>query len=308
MNAINQPYINPLKFQQLNPTDIPQYISKHMDDNFFVDTIREWEQPVRFCQHWLTADAIRLQFITNYSPVNLLIKNTYGATVYSVAFQTLQQDEFNPGNYIRQCDLDLSIFSEGHYYAQVNVGSFSLVSEPFQILETAPDDSLLIEYSHYETYQGVIFDSPFAPSIRVSGILKYLPPGSKDTIYEDQSLNESILRSVPYRIWQFVLGGKKGVPPWFADKIFRILGCSSLKIDGRFYTKNEGSGFETNELEGYPMAGWKIELREKLSRGSLVYENDSAVIGQNSMMAVIGTKGFGLNDDGNDYIEIEDIN
>jgi hypothetical protein len=97
------------------------------------------------------------------------------------------------------------------------------------------------------------------------------------------------------------------VPPYLIDKLSRIFGCDTLTIDGRDFTKNEGANWEPVELEGYPMAGWSIELREKLNRDITIYENDQEIISDNAMMSVIDTKGFGLVDEDNDFLEIVDV-
>lgn len=301
--------LNPVKFVELDPTLIPQYVSKHMDDFLFSDTIRNYEQTVNYFQVWLTVDAIRLQIKTNYTPVVLKLKKCDGAEVYSQNFDNKQQDEDRPGTYIRQADLDLSTFDPGYYYLQINIGSgpLVLISEPFQISLTAINTSL-VEYSHFEKYHGIYFQSPFNPSIRLPSVNNYNDTPSKDAIFEDEPLSETMLKSTPYRTWDFKLGGARGVPPWLSDKVKRIFGCSDLRIDGRYYTKSEGSKWERFEQENYPMHGWGIELRESFNRDELIFENDSEQIGIAAAGLIVSTKGFGMNDDsGEDYLEISSV-
>lgn len=301
--------MNPEKYVELNPTEIPQWISKHMDDWLFKETIRPHQQPVSYYQRWLLDDALRAQIKTNYTPVVSKLKRCDGSEVYSQNFDTRQQDEDRPGTYLRQVDLDLATFAEGYYYREIRLGSapLVLVTEPFQVASTAPG-TLLIEYSHFEKYGGLYFQSPFSPSIRVPAVLEYNDTLSKDTLYEDDPLNETLLKSIPYRIWDFKLGGARGVPPWLADKVKRIFGCSDLRIDGRYYTKQEGAKWERFEQKDYPMQGWSIQLRETLNRDELIYENDAETIGIAAAGLIVSTKGFGMNDNsGSDYLEIQSL-
>ncbi len=105
---------------------------------------------------------------------------------------------------------------------------------------------------NYRYYNDIIFETGFPPSLRVLGKIKYKSPASRDTIYEDQVLNQSILNSVPFRIWELTIGGSSGIPDYLIDKVNRILGCSNLLIDGRLFTKSEGAKLEERALEDYP--------------------------------------------------------
>lgn len=313
-NTLYDAYLNPVKFHSLDPSQLPQYVSRFMDDWAFRRTIQPWEERKCFLQPWNQDDSIRLQYTSNYGPITLEIRDINGLLVHSQVMDTGLQDELRPTYYLRQADIDLASFEPGLYYMQRIAAGITTVSEPFELFESPgsgdiypdnPNPTVYIEYSHYETYGGIKFQAPFSPAIRVPAWLKFNSPAAKDTVYEDQLLNQTMVRSVPYRLFNFILGGKEGVPPWVIDKVNRIFGCSSLSIDGRLFTKNEGAAFEPNELEGYPMSGWSIEMREKLNRDSIITENDVVIPGIAAAGILIDVKGFGMNDNsGNDYQEI----
>jgi hypothetical protein len=308
MNQILQPYLNPEKFVAVQPADVPQYISRHMDDWLFKNTQRSFEQPVNFLKPWLMDDSIRLQFTSNFVPLTLKLFTCKGKEVYSLNIDTKQQDFFKPDFFIRQVELDLGSLNldAGEYYLRIPEASW--IAEPFELLEEA-ENTCYLEYKNSNFYSGVNFNIPFAPAIRVPGILKYEKPGSRDVIYPDQDESETILSSVPYRVVKFILGGQRGVPPWMIDKVARIFGCDELKIDGRLYTKADGANWEPiGEINGYPMSGWSIELREKLNRDSLIYENDVEIMGVAAAGLIVDTKGFGMDDEtSNDYLEIDSL-
>lgn len=306
-NKIYQSLALPLKFYLVEPADIPQYVSKHMDDWLFKLTIRDFEQDVNFVQPWLKDDSIRLQFISNFGPLTVQLRKCDGELIYSASFNTMQEDFFNPGFFVRQIEIDLTgLVEEGEEYYLV-IPEAGFISNPFAILdEDSGRNTLYVEYSSTEgLYQGIIFNIPYSPAVRVPAILKYKDTASKDTVYADQNEAETILHSVPYRLWTFYV---TAIPPEFKDRISRIFGCDSLKIDGRELTKSEGATWEIIDAENYPMAGYHIELREKLNRSSLIFETEVLLPGLANMMAVIDTKGFGMDDTlGGNFLEIEDV-
>lgn len=306
-NQLRNSYINPIRTYDLNHVNDPKYASQFMDDFSFEDTIKPWQQDVSFCTKWLKADTISVQYETNYTPLTIKVLKTDGQEIYSQPFVTKQQNFFDPAFFIRQAEIDLSSFDYGCYVVKTIAGSsLVLVSEKIEVCESLPH-TLLLEYSHYERYQNVIFvEAEFEPMIRIPATLRYLKTPLKSTVYEDQPLNETMVKAIPYRVFELIIGGSVGIPPWLIDKVSRIFGCSDVRIDGRHYTKNgEGAEFEANELENYPMAGWRIELRPKYNRDGLIIEDDVAIAGAYSAAAVIGTKGFGTEVD--DYETINDV-
>jgi hypothetical protein len=305
-NQIYIPYLNPCHYVEMDPVLIPQYVSKHMDDYLFASTIRPHQQTVPYLHKWSVNDAIREQIKTNYGPVVLKMKRCDGSEVYSQNFTTRQEDADRPGTFLRQTDLDLATFAPGFYYREIHIGSNPakvLVCDPFEIATSVPS-TLYLEYSHFEKYQGTYFQSPFNPTLRVPAVIDYNDTASKDTIYEDEPLSETMLKSTPYRLYDFKLGGSRGVPPWLADKVKRIFGCSDLRADGRYYTKSEGAKWERTERDNYPMHGWQIQLRDAQNKEEMIYENDAQVIGIAAAGLIVSTKHFGISDTGSDYLEI----
>lgn len=309
-NFLYIPFINPINYTEVDFANVEQYISKHMDDFPFTETIMPWEQQTRFFQPWQISDSIRQQITTTYGPVALNVLDCQGNTVYSTTFQQKQQDANNPGNYIYESDLALNIFTAGTYFLQIVAGSpaqKTLISEPLIFAETI-ENSLLIEFSHFEFYNDVIFETGIDMNVRIYGGLKFKAPNAKDTLYEDQSLNMTMLKSVPYRLWRLVIGNAEGIPDWFIDKLNRVLGCSTVSIDGRNYSKNEGAKMEESTEENYPMRAWAIELREKLNRDSKIFSSTGNTNQPVSAVVSVETKGFVLNDNGGSYYQIEDVN
>lgn len=281
-----------------------------MDDYLFYDTIQPYEQHVKYNQKWLSIDTIKLQYTSNYSPITLKLFTCDAALIYSIDFVTMQQDADNPGFYIRQVELPLNIFPLGSYYFEVWAGAKSVIIqfEPFEICDSLPNTCLL-EYTHFEKFGGIWFDSPFSPSLRLPGIVKYDDTKSIDTIYADQEEDEEMLHSIPYRVSRLFLGASAGIPPWLKDIVSRIFGCSDVKIDGRYYTKATGEEWQRNEVDKYPMRGYNILLRDKFNRDSQIIDNDVVLKGIIAAGLLVSVKGFGLDDGSSDntYVPISSL-
>ncbi len=305
--------INCIKFHKLDNVQPSNYFSRFLDDWAFRRTIQPWEQKICFYQPWSQYDAVNLQYTSDVGPIVLRLYDAEGILKHTQAFATMQQDELRPTFFIRQISVALSSFVPGRYFFTRDVAGSITYSEPIEILDTEQsgiclenqDPTLLIEYSSPVAAGGLKFFTPFAPMIRVPGILKYKQPGAKDNVYEDQLLNVTMVNSVPYRIWGFIVGGNYGVPPYFIDKIARILSLPNVSIDGRLFTKNEGASFEPVFLDDYPAAGWSIELREKLNRDSIIIEDDIVIEGIAAAALLIDVKGFGIDGGDTSYQQIE---
>jgi hypothetical protein len=304
-----QPYLNPVQFTKVTPDTIAQYVSRHLDDWQFGDTILDFEQKVCYKRRWQTTDSIRLQFQSNYSPVNLkLIRATDDVVLYDVNLAAVRTNMDDPDYKIYQGDVALNPFPVGYYYLKLSIGVGAvliLVSDVFEI-SVFCENTLLLEYQHRKYYADVFFETGFSPSFRIPAILKPKPPGSIDTIYEDQEANLEMLKSVPYQLWNLSIG-PEGIPPVDIKRISFMLGCSSLRIDGRYYTKNDGAKLEEKSEEFYPMSGWSIELREKLNRSSVIYENEIVIDSTIVVVANVDSKGFSPNDQGGSVYQVEDI-
>lgn len=307
-NEVLFSFLNPVQFTKLSPTDLPQYRSRMFDYWRFVDTIKDFQQPTQYRQPWQLSDSCRLQLISNYGPASIALMNCEGVQVgTSYSFDTKQEDFFRPGYFIREIEIDIADFTEGYYYWQLSIGSSDVwISEPQHFLTTHPN-TMYHEYKHYERLGDTIFETGFSPAIRVHAGLKYNAPKSKTTAYVDQSYNQTTVKSIPHRSYTMIYGGVEGLPPWVIDRLNWVLSCSDCQIDGRFYSKADGAEFEENEIDDYPMAGYTIELVEKLNKSSIAYEDATAIIGMNAMVAVVDTKGFGIDDSGGDFLEIENV-
>lgn len=312
-NILYDSYLNPVKFHKLDNVQPAGYFSRFMDDWAFRRTIQPWEENVCFYQPWSNWDSIPLQYTSNFAPITLRLYDQDGHLMATQAFVTLQQDELQPLFFIREIVFDLSPFPPGRYFFTRDAAGVLTYSEPFEILEAEDsgaiqlenqDPTLLLEYAHYEPRGGVKFFTGIILRLRVPGILRYKNPGSKDNVYEDQLLNQTLVHAVNFRLWEFLTGGNRGIPPYFIDRISRAFSCSELKIDGRLYTKNENATFEPVILDAYPMRGWSIELREKLNRDSVITEDETIIEGVAAAALMIDARGFGIDGGANEYQEI----
>lgn len=290
-NRLIDPYLNSIKFFETNPAVFYQYAKKPFDYSSFQEQIFNFQEKKKYCQKRSIYDNDFFQFESNYDPITLLIINEDGDAVLPFSAQNIVRNKYQPDYFIYEVDVDYGALAPGYYYFKMVAGVTSpklFESEPFEILPTI-ENTVLLEYSNSTYFGDVLWETGISMSLRVEGVISSLNPSSKDNIYEDQSLNLTMLSSFPFETWKLFIGTSEGIPDYVIKRINRILSCDNVKINGKYYSKFDGSKWEKHEEDNYPMSGWTIELRESLQRNSNIY--DSAVPDGLGLLVVYNIEG-----------------
>jgi hypothetical protein len=276
MSKLIIPHLNPVKFHKLEPTETAQYLTKHMDEWNFGNTVPSYQVRQVYAQPFQTSDKITLQFQSNFDEADhaLELINCNERVFATLTLTKGAESESEAGLFLYEVDEELTGFDEGYFYLRLTADTLVMISEPIHIKEEHPY-SVLIEYSNYKFKDGIIWESGIELQARVGGHLKYKQPASKDTFYEDQSLDMTTLDSVPYRIWELYVGGTTGIPDYLIDRINRMLGCSSFSVDGKSFSKSDGSKLEEKSADDYSLRGWFVDLQESENPYSTEYSTDA---------------------------------
>lgn len=299
---------NPLQFFIPDLVLDEKFNSKDFDDFVFPETIRSWEQQVGFCQPWQLTDSIPLQLITNVGPVKFILRDCKRNTLIdTIALTQKQESETEPGMFIYEMLHPLNIYQEGCYkgFLQFGVDPVVILIETGE-LEFAEkhENTLWMEYSHFETKEDIIYETGFKGTLRVPATIQYMGAKSKNTIYDDQVMDSTILRAQKYRTHKLMIGGAgwKGVPDYFADILAGALGCQDLKFDGKPYTAQ--SDLEPGGVENFPKRSWSCELRNRYTKGSKTIIDNTPINAQIAIAVAANLKGFGGSNTGDQTIVI----
>lgn len=285
------PYISALKLLEVAPSQVEQYLSKHMDDYFLNHRLNRW-QFGRYANKWLTSDSIPMQVQTNAGQLQIDVVDCHGTVYITELMIQRQQNRYDPTTYIYESSTALEPLPQGIYWFKFTNDNVALISEPIEVVNTLTE-SLLLQYKHRKYYEGVIWETGFESNMRVPGVLRYKPPAAKDTVYEDQVLDMTMIKSVPYRLIEILAGAGDMVPDYFIDTLNRIFGCSSLRIDGRYYSKNEGFKWEAaDEVYNGVLYSYRGELREMLNRPYKLVEPGTDQNAITTIMGMVDLKGF----------------
>lgn len=310
MANIYFPYLNPIRFVELNKTNLDQYFTKQFDDFLFEEQQYNWQQHKKYCQKFATVDTIKLQFQSETDPVIITVINEDNDTVLTFTPSWVLRDRYNPTLFIYELSINLSSLNVGCYKIKVEIGdpvTKTLISECIEIISDI-ENTLLFEYNNTSFYGNVLFETGIVFSLRTEGTIGKMSPKAKDAIYEDQTLNQTILSSRPFRLFKVGIGGSEGCPDWMADKINWILGCNNVAIDGKYFTKSEGAVLEPKEEENYPMAGYSIDLRESIRRDSSVFSTTANTNKKLLLIGNIDSKGFGnIGNSASNVIQVVDL-
>ncbi len=264
-----------------------RYHTWHFNVNSFYDSQLYFQERKIYCQKWQTNENIYVQLASNFGPVTARLIDAEENIIAPAVVTTLSQSFYFTPFAAYGITVNLAGITAGIYWLQVLVGGTGtetkLISEPMMIAEDWPG-TIQFEYSHSENEYGAIFQNGEKMYFRTEGVIDDFTPGITETVFEDDPGNIVRLSSTTHRSFKLSIGNEAGVPDWVADKVNRIFGCDSVLLDGKQFVRPEGGKMEPKGEEGYPMRGWKMDIREAKNRNGLTIEND---IPQNNSVVLI---------------------
>jgi hypothetical protein len=283
-NTIYIPLLNPVNFYPLVIDQLPQYLTRHMEDYRYAETIQPWEYPVPYYQKVQTTDVTNLQFLSNFSQIQFEVIDEDGNVHLAPSNATQKlQNKYMPGHYAYEISLSWDDFDEGCYYIRLTLGETVMISEPI-LLKEVHENTVYLEYTNSRYHQSVIFETGIIFSFRVEGAFGKLDPASSDFFYDDQRFNPTILSSKPFDNYPLVFGAELGIPEWVIQKINYIFSCNNVLIDGKAYAKTSDSKFSLKEEDNYPLRGMEFTVRQGIHRGYKVLNPE---IDTNQRMIII---------------------
>lgn len=286
------PFVNPLHLLELAPAQIEQYLSRHVDDWMLSNRLNRFQQGASYANKWLQSDSIVLQIPCNTGQPQIQVIDCNRTVYITQLMIQLQQNTIDPSTFIYESHTALSSLAPGFYWFKITSGITVLMSEPIEVRATL-DLSMLVQYKHRKNYADVIWETGIEMNMRIPAILRQKSTAAKDIVYEDQVSDMTMIKSVPYRIWELLLGAGDMVPDYIMNSLTWIFGCSSARIDGRYYTKNEGFKWEdADEQYNGVLYSHRGELRELLNRSSKIIQAGVNTNEQVTIMGAVDLTGF----------------
>lgn len=262
----------------VNPPSSPLYATKHIDDWLFKDQIYKFQEKILFLQPWLSQDIIKLQFESNYAPIQLDLYDQYGRrqTGYSASATQVRANKYLPGFSVYEASLTLAGLGRGPYRYIVTPGNDSTKAQKSEWFNIAPtyDRTILLKYWNTYAHGDVLFETGIQFTIRIPGYIEYDAPGNKVVVFENQPLNQTLVSGRRFRQIILHVGDGSGVPPWMIDKVNAAWCCNNVELDNKPMALTDGkwnvSGEDDNPLKAYSM-----NIREGLNRSSKIVTGDS---------------------------------
>lgn len=300
-NQVNIPFLNPVRFVELDPVELPQYLTKHFDDYWFKEQLQAYETVVDFKQKFQTSDTIYLQFEANFAAIQMQVIDCEQNVLLTQSATQIRANKYMAGYYVYELTLSLAAFDPGTFYLKLNLGLGSkfMISEPIEVAEIWPN-TVLFQYSHSKYHGDVIFETGIVFGFRCEAVIRRLDPASERTFYRDQKQNPSTLKVRPYRSFELGIGHLTGIPDWYIDKMDWIWSCDNVLLDGKSFAVLDDSKFEDQEIhKQYAIRHWTLNIQEGINRASkiigvdvnpnkklmIVYQIDGTVFGDLSAQA-----------------------
>lgn len=271
-NQINIPFLNPVRFVDLDPVEVPQYLTKHFDDYWFSEQLQPYETRVEYKQKYQTSDVIYLQFEANFAAIQIEVIDCEQTVLLTQSATQVRANKYMPGYYVYELTISLAAFGAGTYWLKLNlgVGSKLMISEPIDVATTWPG-TVLFQYNNSKYHGDVIFETGIIFGFRCDAVIRRLDPGNERTAYRDQKLNPTMLKVRPFRAFELGIGHRVGIPDWVIDKMNWIWSCDSVQCDGKSFAVLEDSKFEDKEIDPvYPLRQWALNIQEGFNRASKI--------------------------------------
>lgn len=303
------PKVNPIAYTQRGlDMGVGHYSKLYLDFPFRFAGPR-FTQGKDFKSVWSTEDPLVQQCLCNNDIPTMTLYNCYGAPVIaSHPWTQVMESDDEPGLFVYEDTMDLSGLSHGVYYPVVTSGTagnfYVFDGEPILVTNRVSilQHTIKVEYSSDESHGGAFFETGIGFILRLFGVLSYKSPGSKNVVYEDQPLNQTLVQSRPYAVLEFNISGLNGVPEWFIEMFNEIFGCRTVKIGGRQYCiATENASWEETKTPGVAKAGYKIDLREVSNKHRREFSN-AWVTGPIMAAATMDGRGFVTGDDADKLI------
>lgn len=274
MSSLYIPILNPLQFVDVVPTqDTTLYATRHIDDFLFKDQIYKFQNKIPFLQQWVSGDIIRLQFESDYAPLQLDMTDQYGRIVTgkSAVATQVRANKYLPGMYVYEATLSLTGLGRGPYRYLLTPAATPDKQQKSEWFTLLPDPSGTLALIYFNTtFQGdVLFETGIQFTIRVPGYIEYMAPGNKIVVYENQPLNQTVVSGRRFRNIALHIGDGSGVPPWLIDKINASLTCDNWLLDNKPFAVVDGKWSEAGDPD-MQLKGFTASLREGLNRSSKI--------------------------------------
>lgn len=266
-NQIIIPFCAPVRFYDLDQQPLPQYNTRQFDDYVESAQRKSWETPVSYKQKWQTSDTVKFQFTSNFAAIQLQLIDCEGNSVISQAATPVRANTYVPGFYIYENTASLASVPPGIYYWKLILGGITImISGPQHVKEQWPD-TILHEYKNSRFFGNVVYETGIVFGFRCEGFLTRLAPGNERTLYNDQRMNPTVLKSVPFRGWTMQYGMRNGgIPDTIVDVLNWIWSHDYVTADGKLFAVAEGANLEATEIDKvYPFQQWSLELQEGIN-------------------------------------------
>lgn len=279
-NFLYIPFINPVKFFDVDQEDLPKYFTKHFDEWEFPERLYDWQQPEDYVQIWQTTDIIPLQFESTFDPIIVKLLNSDGIAIITLPALIGLPNKFYPNTFSFEVAMSLADLPTGCYRLQITAGAAGPTQKTFlsnkqYISSIQIENSLCLEYWNSRFHEDVVFETGIKFQFRVHGYFGLLDPGRKDEQYRDEKYNPTILNSRTFRQWPVHFGDEFGLPDDIIDLLNRIWSCDNVLIDSKSFGISDGGKFEFIEIDTYPKRGVKLIVEEGINRNSKIFKIDT---------------------------------
>lgn len=271
-NQLELPLLNNFVWVPVNPNQPAKYNTKFAEDWNFEETIYDWQEKTTRYMPVRAGDVYPQQFTANFAPILIEIVDCLGNVWFSANASQVRANKYVPGSFLYQVILDTTALPRGLYKGLLTPGG-SLADQwktNWFYVDAEQPHTVLWEYYNNRFHGDVVFETGIKFAMRLPGFFEEKAPGSIDTLYSDQILNQTQLSSRPYELMTHYIGDGGGVPYSWIVKANWAFSCSNVKIDGKLWAKSDGAKWNPFNQEFSRVQGYSIDMRPGINRASRI--------------------------------------
>lgn len=305
------PYINPIHFLPNDFSKPAQYNTYSMDEDWFVNRIKDYCDKNNYFSPWQLNDTINMQCQTaGLAPVTIQVLNSKGQPVGSpINCPQVTSARIQPPQAVYQVSIPLNTFVEGKYYFLWTMGTGAAtatwISEGIWVKSFWPKTQLY-EFTNSRDKQAAIFnsDNPWKPNKRFfSQINKYVPK-TVFKVYVDEPQDIQLQNAISYDTWTLEAGFGSGMPDYDLRKFDRIFSLDTVLVDANQYSRDADAQTDITYIDGQAKGYVKLIIRKAQNQDGITFNTAGQIEGPQQAGYTIDAQAFGQNNSGQNLIQV----
>lgn len=298
-NFLFIPETNPLVFNEVGKTNLPNFFTKHFIEWPFEERGYYFEDKETYCQPWQATDIISLQMESSFSPLILQLLNMYDDVIIERSASAIMPHLRLPNLYSYEFAMSLAGVPTNCYRFQLvaGFGSYQRIYRTgFQYIKDGIlENTMYFSYCDSKpSHKDVMWITGIKMNIRLPVTMGLLEKVRKDEYERNQSNNPNLLNSKSSKQFPIVFGRPEGLPEEQINIIDEMWGCDTVLGDNVLLSLTADAKYEYTRIPRSRKRFLSTTVEYGLNRYSRVHQTIKDPAKRLITTAMVDPKVWGL--------------